>query len=159
MNISTFGELKKAGYSYQSIHEELKKNLVEKIKADEEIFPGLIGYDDTVIPELKRAIIAGHNMNLLGLRGQAKTRIARSMVGLLDEYIPYVEGSEINDDPFQPISKFARDLIAKEGDKTPVRWLHREDRFFEKLATSSHPPPQPPSLTHTPFLLSPFSSQ
>lgn len=135
MNISTLGELKKAGYSYQSIHEELKKNLVEKIKADEEIFPGLIGYIDTVIPELKRAIIAGHNINLLGLRGQAKTRIARSMVGLLDEYIPYVEGSEINDDPFQPISKFARDLIAKEGDKTSIKWLHRDDRFFEKLAT------------------------
>jgi magnesium chelatase subunit I len=135
MNISTLGELKKAGYNYQSIHNELKNNLVKKIKADTEIFPGLIGYEDTVIPELKRAIIAGHNINLLGLRGQAKTRIARSMVGLLDEYIPVVQGSEINDDPFQPISKFAKELVEKEGDNTPIGWLARSDRFFEKLAT------------------------
>ena len=135
MRFSTLGELKSAGISYQSIQEELKKNLVDKIIRDEEIFPGLIGYDDSVIPELKRAIIAGHNINLLGLRGQAKTRIARSMVGLLDEYIPYVQGSEINDDPFRPISKYARELVDQKGDQTPISWLKREDRFFEKLAT------------------------
>jgi len=133
--IETFGDLKNQGYTYQSIKAELKKNLISKIKNGDEIFPGLIGYDDSVIPELKRAIVAGHNINLLGLRGQAKTRIARSMIHFLDEYIPVVEGSEINDDPFNPISKFAREQIQDLGDKTPIKWLHRDQRFFEKLAT------------------------
>jgi magnesium chelatase subunit I len=134
-NITTLGELKKQGYTYQSIKDELRKNLIDKIKKKENVFEGIIGYEDTVIPEIERAILSKHNINLLGLRGQAKTRIARQMIGLLDEYIPYVAGSEINDDPFQPISRFAQDLIAKKGDDTPIEWLHRDDRYSEKLAT------------------------
>lgn len=134
-NDITFKELKKSGYSHKTINEEIQANLIEKIKAKEPVFEGLWGYEETVIPQLKKAIIAGHHINLLGLRGQAKTRIARSMVNLLDEYMPIVKGSEINDSPFEPISKFAKDLIAEFGDETPIAWVHRSDRFFEKLAT------------------------
>ncbi len=134
-NITTLGELKKQGYAYKSIKDELRANLINKIKAKENVFEGIIGYEDTVIPEIERAMLSKHNINLLGLRGQAKTRIARQMIGLLDEYIPYVAGSEINDDPFQPISRFAQDLIAEKGDDTPIEWLHRDDRYSEKLAT------------------------
>jgi len=134
-DIKTFGALKKAGFAYRSIKDELRSNLIEKIKNKEETFPGIHGYEYTVIPELERAILSRHNINLLGLRGQAKTRLARQMVALLDEYIPVVAGSEINDDPFQPISRFARELMADRGDDTPITWLHREDRFSEKLAT------------------------
>jgi magnesium chelatase subunit I len=132
---STFGELKALGYSYTSIKDELRNNLIAKVKADLPIFEGIIGYEHTVIPQLKRAILAKHNINLLGLRGQAKTRIARLMTNLLDEFIPLVKGSTINDDPFKPISKFAKDLIAEKGDNTPIEWLERSERFFEKLAT------------------------
>ena len=134
-NIKTLGELKQAGYASRSIKDELRENLREKIKAGVNTFEGVWGYENSVIPELERAILSRHNINLLGLRGQAKTRLARLMVNLLDEYIPVVEGSEINDDPFKPLSRYARELIAKEGDKTPVSWLHREERFYEKLAT------------------------
>nr|WP_315030065.1 sigma 54-interacting transcriptional regulator [uncultured Chryseobacterium sp.] len=134
-NDITFKELKKSGYSDKTINEEIQANLISRIKAKEPVFEGLWGYEATVIPQLKKAILAGHHINLLGLRGQAKTRIARSMVDLLDEYMPIVKGSEINDSPFRPISKFARDLIAELGDKTPISWVHRSDRFFEKLAT------------------------
>ena len=134
-NIKTLGDLKKAGYASKSIKDELRENLREKIKAGVNTFEGVWGYENSVIPELERAILSRHNINLLGLRGQAKTRLARLMVNLLDEYIPVVEGSEINDDPFNPISRYARELIAKEGDKTPISWLHREERFYEKLAT------------------------
>lgn len=134
-NIKTLGELKKAGYQPKSIKDELRQNLITKIKNGEPVFEGIYGYEHSVIPELERAILSKHNINLLGLRGQAKTRLARLMVHLLDEYIPVVEGSEINDDPFNPISRFARELIAEKGDKTPVSWLHREERFAEKLAT------------------------
>lgn len=133
--IHTFGELKKAGYTYKSIKDELRDNLVEKIKKGETVFEGVHGYEDTVIPELERAILSKHNINLLGLRGQAKTRLARLMVNLLDEYIPFVEGSEINDDPFRPISRFATELLAEKGDDTPIGWLPRSERFAEKLAT------------------------
>ena len=133
--ISTFGELKKAGYSYQSIKDELRKNLIANIQNGVDSFPGVHGFEKTVIPELERAILSRHNINLLGLRGQAKTRLARLMVNLLDEYIPCVQGSEINDDPFQPISRFAKELMAEKGDDTPISWLHRSDRFTEKLAT------------------------
>ena len=132
---TTFKELKKSGYKNQTINQEIQANLIARIKANQPIFEGLYGYEDTVVPQLKKAIIAGHHINLLGLRGQAKTKIARSMVDLLDEYMPIVKGSEINDSPFQPISKYARDLIAEMGDKTPISWVHRSDRFFEKLAT------------------------
>ncbi|MCF8275611.1 MAG: sigma 54-interacting transcriptional regulator [Flavobacteriales bacterium] len=132
---TTFGELKAAGYTERTISEELKENLIARIRANEPAFEGLWGYDDTVVPQLKKAILAGHHINLLGLRGQAKTRIARNLVSLLDEYMPIVEGSEINDSPYSPISKFAKDTLAEMGDSTPIAWLHRSDRFFEKLAT------------------------
>ncbi len=129
-NDTTFKELKKSGYTDKTINQEIQANLIAKIKAKEPVFEGLWGYEDTVIPQLKKAILAGHHINLLGLRGQAKTRIARSMVNLLDEYMPIVKGSEINDSPFQPISKFARDLIAELGNDTPISWVHRSERFF-----------------------------
>ena len=131
----TFKELKKSDYENKTINQEIQSNLIARIKAKQAVFEGLFGYEDTVVPQLKKAIIAGHHINLLGLRGQAKTKIARSMVDLLDEYMPIVKGSEINDSPYEPISKYARDLIAEMGDKTPISWVHRSQRFFEKLAT------------------------
>jgi len=131
----TFKELKSSGYKDITISEEIQANLIARVKAKKPVFEGLWGYEDTVVPQLKRAILAGHHINLLGLRGQAKTKIARSMVDLLDEYMPIVKGSEINDSPFNPISKYARDLIAEHGDNTPISWIHRSNRFFEKLAT------------------------
>ncbi len=133
--ITTFGALKKAGYQPQSIKEELRKNLVAKIREGENVFEGIWGYEDSVIPELERAILSRHNINLLGLRGQAKTRLARLMINLLDEFIPYVTGSEIHDDPFHPISRYAKNLLEEEGDNTPISWMPREERFYEKLAT------------------------
>ncbi|MBO6879564.1 magnesium chelatase [Winogradskyella sp.] len=134
-DIKTLGELKKAGYQSKPIKDELRDNLIENIKNKVTTFEGIHGYENTVIPELERAILSRHNINLLGLRGQAKTRLARMMVNLLDEYIPIVEGSEINDDPLQPISRFAVELINDKGDDTPITWLHRDERFAEKLAT------------------------
>ncbi len=134
-NIKTLGALKKAGYQSKSIKDELRDNLVQKIKNKETTFEGVHGYENTVIPDLERAILSRHNINLLGLRGQAKTRLARLMLNLLDEYIPVVEGSEINDDPLNPISRFATELIKEKGDDTPISWLHRSERFAEKLAT------------------------
>ena len=134
-NIKTFEALKQSGYQSRSIKEELRQNLLHKIKKNEPAFEGIHGYENSVIPELERAILSKHNINLLGLRGQAKTRLARLMVNLLDEWIPIVEGSEINDDPFNPISRYAKDLISEKGDETPISWVHREERFFEKLAT------------------------
>jgi magnesium chelatase subunit I len=134
-NITTLGQLKASGYKSKSIKDELRDNLITNIKAGKNSFEGIHGYEYTVIPELERAILSKHNINLLGLRGQAKTRLARLMVGLLDEFIPIVEGSEINDDPFNPISRTAVELIAEKGDDTPVSWLHRDERFAEKLAT------------------------
>lgn len=134
-NIKTVGELKKAGYEPKTIKEELRRNLLQKLMKKETTFEGIHGYEYSVIPELERAILSKHNINLLGLRGQAKTRLARQMVSLLDEYIPVVEGSEINDDPFNPISRYSQELLAEKGDDTPLSWLHREDRFAEKLAT------------------------
>lgn len=133
--ITTLGALKKAGYAAKSIKDELRSNLLRNIKDGKTTFEGIHGYEYTVIPELERAILSKHNINLLGLRGQAKTRLARQMVGLLDEYIPIVAGSEIMDDPFAPISRYARELIKEKGDETPVDWVHRDDRFAEKLAT------------------------
>ncbi len=135
MAINTLGALKAAGYQPRTIKEELRHNLIERIKHKQLVFPGIYGYEDTVIPDVERAILSMHHINLLGLRGQAKTRIARLMVNLLDEYIPVVAGSELNDDPLQPLSRFALDLIAQQGDATPVSWMHRSDRYTEKLAT------------------------
>lgn len=134
-SIQTLGELKKSGYQSKSIKDELRENLISKMMSKETVFKGVHGYENTVIPELERAILSKHNINLLGLRGQAKTRLARLMVNLLDEYIPVVEGSEINDDPLHPISRFAVEIIKEKGDETPIYWLHRDERFAEKLAT------------------------
>jgi magnesium chelatase subunit I len=131
----TLGELKKSGYHYRSVKEEMRENLTLKLKRRDLSFPGIIGYEDTVIPDTERAILSRHNMVFLGLRGQAKTRLARQMTELLDEYIPVVAGSEINDDPLHPISKYAKDLIAEKGDNTPITWMHRSERYGEKLAT------------------------
>jgi magnesium chelatase subunit I len=135
INIRTLGELKASGYKSQSIKDELRNNLREKIKSGKPVFEGVYGFENTVIPELERAILSRHNINLLGLRGQAKTRLARKMIELLDEYIPVVSGSEINDDPLNPMSRFSKDVIKEKGDATPIEWMHRSERFFEKLAT------------------------
>lgn len=133
--IKTLGELKKSGYVSKSIKQEIRDNLIEKIKAKENPFPGILGYEDSVIPDTERALLSQHNILFLGLRGQAKTRMARQMIDLLDEYIPIVAGSEINDDPLQPVSRYAIDLVEEKGDATPVAWLHRSQRYGEKLAT------------------------
>jgi len=131
----TLGELKKSGYTSRSIKEELRENLMAKLRKKESVFAGIWGYEETVIPDLERAILAGHDINLLGLRGQAKTRLARLMINLLDEYVPCVEGAELNDDPFNPISRYAIDKVNELGDATPITWLHRDERYSEKLAT------------------------
>ncbi|MBS1734293.1 MAG: AAA family ATPase [Bacteroidetes bacterium] len=133
--IKTIGELKEHGYVSKSIKDEIRDNLVKKIKGKQNAFPGILGYEDSVIPDTERALLSRHNILFLGLRGQAKTRMARQMTELLDEYIPVVAGSEINDDPFMPISRYAIDLIAERGDETPIEWLHRSQRYGEKLAT------------------------
>ncbi len=131
----TLGELKKSGYQPRSIKEELRNNLTAVLKNKKNVFTGVLGFEDTVIPDMERAILSRHNILLLGLRGQAKTRLARLLVNLLDEYMPIVAGSEINDDPLAPISRYALDLIEEKGDKTPVEWIHRDERYVEKLAT------------------------
>lgn len=133
--LTTLGELKSAGYRNRSVKEEIRENLIRKLTSKETTFPGIIGYEDSVIPDTERALLSRHNILFLGLRGQAKTRMARQMIDLLDEYIPYITGSEVNDNPFQPISKFARDLLAAKGNDTPISWLHRSERYGEKLAT------------------------
>ena len=135
LKIKTLGQLKKSKYESKSIKLELRDNLIEKLAKKEQVFQGIWGYEDTVIPDVERAILSMHHINLLGLRGQAKTRIARLMVNLLDDYIPVVEGSELNDDPLQPLSRHALDLINELGDKTPISWLAKEERYNEKLAT------------------------
>jgi len=134
-NIKTLGELKKSGYKPKSVKHEMRDNLISMLKEGKNVFTEIKGYDDTVIPQLQTAILSRHNIILLGLRGQAKTRIARMMLHLLDEYMPIVEGSEINDDPLQPISYYARKLIEEKGDDTPIYWVHRNERYTEKLAT------------------------
>ncbi len=133
--IKTFGQLKEINYKPKSIKEELRDNLIKKISRKELTFPGIIGYEDSVIPDTERALLSRHNILFLGLRGQAKTRMARQMIDLLDEFIPIVEGSEVNDSPYNPLSKYARDLICDRGDDTPIAWLHRSSRYGEKLAT------------------------
>ncbi len=133
--INTIRELKEAGYQSRTIKEELRYNLVKRLEQGEETFSGIIGYEDSVIPDVERALLSKHNILFLGLRGQAKTRMARQMMELLDEYIPVITGSEINDDPLRPISKFSKDLIHEKGDDTPIEWIHRSQRYGEKLAT------------------------
>ncbi|MTI22372.1 magnesium chelatase [Fulvivirga sp. RKSG066] len=133
--IKTLGELKASGYSPRPVKQELRENLIQKIKNKENVFKGIWGYEETVIPDLERAILSMHDINLLGLRGQAKTRLARLMALLLDEYVPVVEGSELNDDPLRPLSRYSKDLIKEKGDDTPITWMHRDERYTEKLAT------------------------
>ena len=131
----TLGGLKKSGYEVITVKHELRKNLIRKIRKGEELFPGIVGYEETVIPQLENAVLSGHDLIFLGERGQAKSRLIRAMTNLLDEYIPIIEGSEVNDNPFAPVSKFGHDRVRELGDKTPITWLRREDRFGEKLAT------------------------
>lgn len=132
---NTLGALKKSGYQPKSVKEEVRNNLIHSISNKENPFTGIIGYEDTVIPDTERALLSKHNILFLGLRGQAKTRMARQMVDLLDEYIPIIAGSEVNDDPLQPLSRYAKDLIAEKGDDTPIEWVHHSERYGEKLAT------------------------
>jgi magnesium chelatase subunit I len=131
----TLGELRRQGYAVRSVKDELRANLIEKLRGGGKIFPGIVGYDETVVPQIVNAVLARHNLILLGLRGQAKSRIIRQLTNLLDEEIPAVEGSEVNDDPLKPISAYARQLINEMGDETPVTWIGRDARFVEKLAT------------------------
>ncbi len=133
--IKTLGELKATNYTPKSIKDELRSNLIKALKNKDKLFEGVLGYEQSVIPDMQRAILSRHNIILLGLRGQAKTRIARQMTALLDEYVPIVAGSEMMDDPFAPLSRYARDLIAEKGDATPIAWVHRDERYAEKLAT------------------------
>ena len=135
LQIKTLKDLKASGYISRSVKEELRENLIKQLKNKDTVMEGIIGYEDTVIPDLQTAILSQHNILLLGLRGQAKTRIARLMINLLDEYVPYIEGSELFEDPMNPISWFGHDIIKTKGDDTPVAWLHRSDRYTEKLAT------------------------
>ncbi len=134
-DLSTLGALRNSGYRSRSVKDELRANLIAKLRAGEEVFPGILGYDRSVIPQLQNAILARHDVILLGLRGQAKSRIVRLLTGLMDEWLPVVEGSEVNDDPLAPVSKFARELVAERGDETPVAWIDRQARYGEKLAT------------------------
>jgi magnesium chelatase subunit I len=132
---ATFGALKSSGYQPRSVKEEIRENLIRRMRSGTQSFPGILGYEETVIPDTERALLSRHNILFLGLRGQAKTRMARLMTELLDEYIPVVDGSEINDDPFHPLSSQARRILSEKGDDTPIRWLHRSERYGEKLAT------------------------
>ena len=131
----TIAQLRRSKYQVIPIREELRKNLIAKIRAEELVFPGIIGFDNTVIPQLENAILAGQDVILLGERGQAKSRLIRALVNLLDEYIPKVAGCEINDNPYDPICRPCRDLVAEHGDKTEIEWIHRQERYSEKLAT------------------------
>ena len=132
---TTLGELRASGWASRSVKDEVRTNAIERIRAGEALFPGVLGYDDTVLPQLENALLAGHDVIFLGERGQAKTRMIRSITGLLDEWMPIVAGSEINDDPYHPVSRHAIDLVADAGDDTPIDWVHRDQRFGEKLAT------------------------
>src|SRR5919204_6026028 len=134
-NVKTLGELRRAKLSSRSVKDEIRANLVRKLQAGEALFPGIIGYDDTVVPQLINAILSRHNFILLGLRGQAKSRILRSLVDLLDESIAVIAGCELHDDPLNPICAACRSQINKSGDATPIDWLPRQARFVEKLAT------------------------
>jgi magnesium chelatase subunit I len=132
---ATLGELRASGWTSVPVKDEIRRNAVARIAAGDQLIPSVIGYDETVLPQLENAVLAGHDVIFLGERGQAKTRMIRSLVGLLDEWLPIVAGSEINDDPYHPVSRHARDLVAAEGDDTPIAWVHRDQRFGEKLAT------------------------
>ena len=132
---ATIGQLRESGWESRPVKEEIRANAVARIAAGEPLFEGVLGYEQTVLPQLENALLAGHDVIFLGERGQAKTRMIRSLTGLLDEWMPIIAGSEINDDPYAPVSRHARDLVAEHGDDTPITWVHRDDRFGEKLAT------------------------
>jgi magnesium chelatase subunit I len=132
---ATLGELRASGWTSVPVKDEIRRNAVARIAAGEPLIPSVLGYEETVLPQLENALLAGHDIIFLGERGQAKTRMIRSLVGLLDEWMPIVAGSEINDDPYAPVSRYARDLVAAEGDDAPIAWVHRDLRFGEKLAT------------------------
>src|SRR6266545_643598 len=131
----TLGALRESGWRSVPVKDEVRRNAVARISAGQPLIPGVMGYDETVLPQLENAVLAGHDVIFLGERGQAKTRIVRGLVELLDEWLPIVAGSEINDDPEHPVSRYARDLVAEQGDETPIAWVHRDQRFGEKLAT------------------------
>jgi len=132
---ATLGQLRESGWESVPVKEEIRRNAIAKIQAGDPLFPGVLGYEDTVLPQLENALLAGHDVIFLGERGQAKTRMIRLLVGLLDEWLPIVAGSEINDDPYNPVSKYARDIVREHGDDTAIEWVHRDSRFGEKLAT------------------------
>src|SRR5215208_59062 len=132
---ATLGQLRESGWQSVPVKDELRRNAMAKISAGEQLFPGILGYEETVLPQLENALLAGHDVIFLGERGQAKTRMIRSLVRLLDEALPIIAGSEINDDPYTPVSRHARDLIAEKGEDTPIEWVHRDTRYGEKLAT------------------------
>ncbi len=134
-SVTTLGQLRESGWISRPVKEEVRGNAVIRIRAGEPLFPRVLGYEDTVLPQLENALLAGHDVIFLGERGQAKTRMIRSLTGLLDEWMPIIAGSEINDDPYHPVSRLARDLVAEQGDDAPVTWVHRDERFGEKLAT------------------------
>ena len=131
----TLGRLRKSGWISRTVKEEIRQNAIKRIQEGEELFPGVLGYENTVIPQLENALLAGHDFIFLGERGQAKTRMIRGLTDLLDEWMPIIAGSEINDDPFNPVSKYAIDLVNEKKDATPIEWVHRSERFGEKLAT------------------------
>src|SRR3954468_19304970 len=132
---ATLGQLRESGWESVPVKEELRRNVVAKIAAGEQLFPGVIGFEETALPQLENALLAGHEVIFLGERGQAKTRMIRGLIGLLDEWLPVVAGSEINADRYEPVSKHARDLLREHGEDTPIEWFHRDTRFGEKLAT------------------------
>ena len=132
---ATIGQLRDSGYRVLSVKDEMRQNLMRKMRAGDELFPGIVGYEETVVPQVENAILSGQDIILLGERGQAKTRIARSLINLLDEETPTIVGCEINDDPFHPVCRACRDRVAEEGDETPIHWISRESRYGEKLAT------------------------
>ncbi|MGI9034143.1 MAG: sigma 54-interacting transcriptional regulator, partial [Acidimicrobiales bacterium] len=132
---ATLGQLEESGWQSRPVKEEVRRNAAARVAAGEPVVEGVVGYDDTVLPQLENALLAGHDMVFLGERGQAKTRIIRSLTALLEEWTPIVAGSEIGDDPYHPVSRYARDLVCEHGDETPVEWVHRSTRFGEKLAT------------------------
>jgi magnesium chelatase subunit I len=132
---ATLGQLRESGWRSEPVKAEVRRNAVARIAAGDPLFPGILGFDETVLPQLENALLAGHDVIFLGERGQAKTRMIRALVALLDEYLPIVAGSEINDDPYEPVSRYAHDLVRQHGDDTPIEWVHRDTRFGEKLAT------------------------
>src|SRR5215510_7595736 len=131
----TLGELRSSGWVSRSIKAEVRGNAIERIRQGTALFPTVLGFENTVLPQLENALLAGHDVIFLGERGQAKTRMIRSLTALLDEWMPIVAGSEIIDDPYQPVSRYARELVEELGDEAPIAWVHRDERYGEKLAT------------------------